>query len=54
MIPTKINKEPPLPIPLSVINSASHITKTEPAVKIIAEPMKNTIGDTPGRSALLV
>ena len=26
-------KEPPLPIPLSVINSENHITNTEPAVK---------------------
>ena len=36
-IPTKIIKDPPLPIPFSVINSDIHITRTEPAVSVITE-----------------
>ena len=36
-IPTKIIKEPPLPIPFSVINSDIHITRTEPAVSVITD-----------------
>ena len=35
IIPTVINKEIPLPIPLSVIRSPNHIAKIVPAVKII-------------------
>ena len=37
MIPTIINKEIPLPIPLSVIFSPNHIANTHPVTKIIIE-----------------
>ena len=36
-IPTKIIKEPPFPIPFSVINSDIHITSAEPADNVITE-----------------
>ena len=44
-------KEPPFPIPFSVINSEIHITRTEPAVNTTIELMKNIIGLTFGNTA---
>ncbi len=47
---TKINKEAPFPIPLSVINSEIHMTKSEPAVNakdvwtIKTGPLSRSVG----------
>ena len=51
MIPIKMIKEPPLPIPFSVISSESHITRTEPAVNTATELTKNIPNGIPGITA---
>ena len=43
MIPAKITIEIPLPIPCSVINSPSHIRRTEPAVIEVIETIHSII-----------
>ncbi len=43
MIPIRMMKEIPLPIPLSVIRSPNHITNIEPAQRIITEEMVNQL-----------
>ena len=50
-VPTKIIKEPPLPMPFSVISSEIHITSTEPAVNTATELIKNNPGLIPGTMA---
>ena len=52
-IPTKIIREPPFPIPFSVINSDIHITRTEPAVSVSTDEIQNMTGFKPGTIALL-
>ena len=41
IIPTVINKDIPLPIPLSVIFSPNHIAKIQPVTSIIVPVKKN-------------
>ena len=52
-IPTKIIRDPPFPIPFSVINSDIHITRTEPAVSVSTDEIQNMTGFKPGTIALL-
>ena len=51
MIPTIINNEIPLPIPLSVIFSPNHIAKMVPVTKMITEEIINK-GPLPMTKAL--
>ena len=46
MMPIMMIREIPLPIPLSVIRSPSHITKMVPAVRMTMEVSQNWNGDT--------
>ncbi|CAI8200395.1 MAG: Uncharacterised protein [Flavobacteriaceae bacterium] len=41
MIPTMISMDIPLPIPLSVIFSPSHIANTQPVTSIMVDETKN-------------
>ena len=41
-MPQKMMSEMPLPMPRSVICSPSHMTSTEPAVKVIMVTMRNS------------
>ena len=50
-IPTKINSEIPLPIPLSVIFSPNHIAKTVPVVSIITDENMNDGELNPNKKA---
>ena len=48
MIPTIMMSEIPLPIPLSVMRSPSHMMKSVPAIRIITEEIqKNRLGFAP-------